>query len=1109
MKRIIFGAALFSGVAGMLAAAPAEPPSFDEMKAHIRSDHPRLFLTRETIPAFRERANTACKFYLDQLRAQVDALPDDPVLQVKPDVADFDGEKVVFKRRISDQNATSYAFEHTGGREAAMCAVLYYATGDRKYVEKGYRYLMMELAFVQISMRSQVLPEWHHAGRVSAFVAYDWLWNELTPDQRRAFIVPMLEHIEFMRKPGYKHNTGGAASGNYGEKGLWWYAGLAAYRDGYADARAEAFLKDGWDLCCRMMDYRDKHSAGTGLLTSICTGYCFGWYPWATHNFLSTLRSATGIDGTPLWTQPRDYARYFNWMMIPNREVPEGFLDFGWGDANHQVNKLASALMYTHLAYGIHLYGENETSRALMALMPEHLQLILGRNDFPWTPFVLTGFDPAKTFEGDPAAALNRETAAFFPAYGLMNMRSGVGPNDTYASIKAGARERGHQHYDELSFVIYKQGFQALDSGTRGSAPHHMAYYPQTVAHNSLLIRAEGEPLPPHWYPQNAPRVDWSKVFNDGGQDQQARGRSLGAEASSYHAVTAGDATMCYAPGKCREAVRQFVYIKPDYFVIYDRLTSVEPDQQKVFLLHTQNEPRCEGGVWRGDAGTGSLFLKTILPADAKTEVVGGPGREFWTNGRNYPLSEDKMAQIRDLGGLEKTWLGRWRLEVSPAAPGVKTRFLTVLQAADGKVPAMVPVENISSGDFDGVRFTTREGVTAAVTFRRDGLAAGHIRLEKDGEVLLDRPLLEPAPVGASCEDAFAKLRFEPIKLDIEPRPDWWRVRPREIVDLCRSVRRGRMEVIAETPAGFPVCAVFYGDFSEPPPQTNWSAGSSSSTYTSYCSRKAGDPQTFLFLAGVHGAEAESVCAAVNLIQMLETGKDFRGKSDPELLDLIGKYRFIIVPCVNMDGRAISPDHLRKIGYEDFRRASQGTWADGSLIGWRGSKEYFPLPLDRVAYPGGYPNAAGLNIMHDACPGHIRTAEARGLLRLCERWRVDAALNGHSCEHEPNMIVPSLLNYPAHAERGAELATRIQQAFHEAGLRKKPQTTPLQANSVSFNLNTMMTLASGAYTQTLECSVWSGFDFEQLIEPNFIALKILLADGLRKPFCDRGEMLRR
>ena len=354
-----------------------------------------------------------------------------------------------------------------------------------------------------------------------------------------------------------------------------------------------------------------------------------------------------------------------------------------------------------------------------------------------------------------------------------------------------------------------------------------------------------------------------------------------------------------------------------------------------------------------------------------------------------------------------------------------------------------------------------------------------------------------------------AKLRFKPIQLDLEPRPDWWKVRPQEIADLCKSVKRGRAEVIAETPAGLPVYAVFYGDFSEPAPQTNWSAGSSSNTFKSYFARKPDEPQTFLFVAGVHGAEAESVCAAVNLIQMLETGKDFRGKTYPELLDLIGKYRFIIVPCANMDGRAISPDHLRKASYEDFRRASQGTWPDGELIGWRGSKEYFPLPLDRVSYPGGYPNSEGFNIMHDACPGHIRTAEARGILQLCERWCVDGVLNGHSCEYGPAMIVPCILTYPAHAERGGELATKINQAFYEAGLRPEPVKEPQKAAGTGFNLNTMMTFASGAFAQTLECSVWYNFEFEQLIEPNFIALKIMLEDGLKKPFCDREALVKR
>ena len=359
--------------------------------------------------------------------------------------------------------------------------------------------------------------------------------------------------------------------------------------------------------------------------------------------------------------------------------------------------------------------------------------------------------------------------------------------------------------------------------------------------------------------------------------------------------------------------------------------------------------------------------------------------------------------------------------------------------------------------------------------------------------------------------------RFPPYaNPKLGPRPDFWKVRPDEIAERCRTVTRGRSEVIARTPLGHPVYAVFYGDFSEPPPQTNWSAGASSTTWRNFAGDRKDGKQTFLFVAGVHGAEAETVAGAMNVIQLLETGRDYRGKADPVLTDLVSKYRFIVVPCGNMDGRAISPDHLRGLDFHDFRVASQGAWKDGSLVGWRGSKAWFPLPRDRVSYTGGYPNADGYNIMHEAAPGDIRTAEARALLKLVARWRVDAVLNGHSYEYAPSILPPSSLDLPAKAERGLDIRLRVNRAIHAAGLTAREPTRG--AARPSHNLNTMFALSSGALALTLESSV--SFDrplkppkvqpartysFEELMEPTFIALREFLADGLERPFLDRGD----
>ena len=52
-------------------------------------------------------------------------------------------------------------------------------------------------------------------------------------------------------------------------------------------------------------------------------------------------------------------------------------------------------------------------------------------------------------------------------------------------------------------------------------------------------------------------------------------------------------------------------------------------------------------------------------------------------------------------------------------------------------------------------------------------------------------------------------MKFKPFTIEnLEPKPDFWRVKPQEIIDVCKSVKRGKAEIIARTPADFPVYAV-------------------------------------------------------------------------------------------------------------------------------------------------------------------------------------------------------------------------------------------------------------------------------------------------------------
>ena len=362
-----------------------------------------------------------------------------------------------------------------------------------------------------------------------------------------------------------------------------------------------------------------------------------------------------------------------------------------------------------------------------------------------------------------------------------------------------------------------------------------------------------------------------------------------------------------------------------------------------------------------------------------------------------------------------------------------------------------------------------------------------------------------------ACSDRNGRTTLcDPMVIEgLEPTPDFWKVKPEEIIDICKNVKVGRSEIIAETPAGFPVYAYFYGKFDEPAPQTNWSASNSSDAVTSFM----GDydhPQTVMLLAGVHGSEPEGTAAAVNLIRMLETGKDFRGLTDTTFMNLASKYRLIIIPCANMDGRAVSPDHLRGQPYEVFRAACQGTWKDGSLVGWKPSKRYFPLPLDKVSFPGGYPNSEGYNIQHDVTPGDMRTEEAKGICSLMSRWRVDAMLNAHSCQYAPHMVAPSLVNPQRHIDRGCEISDRIHEILLEEGLILKPRKKTVSKQE-TLNLSSAVNWCSGGFGLTLECS--SSYDnidkpkicytFDQLMEPVFISMNVIMESGLEKPLAVR------
>ncbi len=674
----------------------------------LRPTHPRLFFNSDTLPELRHQARENNPEALDKLRRMVDALPDDaPYIELTELFSRDEQGRITPVKPGGVQGCL--LLKYAGGVEAAQAALLYALTEETQYRDKALKYLELYIKALQFSRDGYWYIDLTGHTRINAMLAYDILYNDLTEEKRRELMLPLVEYVRDTQEKGklnFRRTIGSYRDGNYGEPALEYFLGLTLYGDGIADAEAEAMLKRGMALFVRMMDFRDETAAGSGLLSSLTTAYAFGAYPVTTHLFFYSYNSAFGEDVSGRWKQMLDYHTFVKGMtFLPNEEGAARL--HGIGDMDHKYNRHYLQYLYTHFVHNIHFYQAQYPEKT--AQMYEFLQVIpperrvISIGSYPMFPFLATGFDSTLIDQG------KSDTSAgyyYTPKFGFLTMWSGRGEEDTYAGFRFGSSEGNHQHYDELSFVLFKHDYLALDSGSRTETDHHHNFASQSVAHNTLLIHQPDEPMAPFW-------KSWSHVpdgqtyYNHGGQNTKNRAKALALHDTPEYLYAAGDATLSYDTAKSREVIRQFVYLKPDIFIIYDRVASVEATQKKEFLLHTMSEPvELSHDLWQADQGKGRLMIRTLLPEKANISKVGGPGKEFFASGRNWPLEEN----------IEYLYAGKWRLEVTTAQETAQTRFLHILECTntDDSTPEQTELKQSAEEDIvivDDYEFH----------FRRDG----------------------------------------------------------------------------------------------------------------------------------------------------------------------------------------------------------------------------------------------------------------------------------------------------------------------------------------------------------------------------------------------------
>lgn len=336
--------------------------------------------------------------------------------------------------------------------------------------------------------------------------------------------------------------------------------------------------------------------------------------------------------------------------------------------------------------------------------------------------------------------------------------------------------------------------------------------------------------------------------------------------------------------------------------------------------------------------------------------------------------------------------------------------------------------------------------------------------------------LLAGGGTSAPATKAFPYIPEEYLR-EAENPPDFWVSTVDGVTRfLGERVHRGNVAVIGKSAGGRPIRAVFYGRARKGAGTTTFSGAIGARDMRAYYGPDF-DKKVYWAMAAVHGGEFEGIVGLVNLLSVLETGKDLRGRPWPEIFAAAERIdRLIVIPIVNMDGRARVPLRM-----EAFRGAdgaiseylNTGGWSDGKPIGWPACKQFIPLDFSRTQFPGGYPNDNGVNLMHDDFLGS-RQPETQALLDLAARERPDLILNLHT-GIDPNNYYPRMLR-PVMEEALTSAFNGLYRSFHtalvHAGLQGSSdlavEADPAGAPKNTYNLDTALDFHCGALSVVIE-----------------------------------------
>jgi len=601
---------------------------------HFVTGHPRILFTGERVNRLKAALNTPAG---GRFQSMVNA--------------QMGGEKV-------------YSFE------GQFAAYLYRVTGDAKYGKYAVSFVDGEVAEDEQKIAKGEKPSAEFdsylvvGSRVTdIMLTYDWCFDLLSPSQKKRWLAYADQAVWNVWNPedavwaGKRRKWTGWAIDNPNNN--YYSSFLEATMVLGLAARGELPRADKW-----VKDFREKHIGDelgptfdrdlTGGGSREGTGYgnemrrLFRLYDW--------WESSTGENLTNLTSHTKASLFYAIHTLLPtlDRVAPIG----------DQARESTAVLFDSHRDYVQTLtylfrrdplagFGQWYLTHSSVKQMDRpymvFYDLLYQQNDVAERPF-----------------------SELYPAYyasgaGHLFARSSWQEDATWLGFLVGPLTESHAHRDLGSFMIFKNEWLASDAVIESSS----GLRKEEGAHNLVELTQGGKTV---------------------SMQNNMSAKLMALEDNPDFLYAADDVTPMYVDrGGVSLVQRELVFIKPDTFVVFDRVNAKSPIA-KTWHLNTPYKPAAKGNAVSIQGKKSSLGVTVLLPHGAKPTTVASPS-------------------------VDPDYKGGYRVDV-PGGSDERVQFLTVL-SLDGAVTKAS--ERAPGGKGATAELKLKDGRTARVTFQSEG----------------------------------------------------------------------------------------------------------------------------------------------------------------------------------------------------------------------------------------------------------------------------------------------------------------------------------------------------------------------------------------------------